>query len=332
MIEHYITLRQLHVGFVTASGSLFALRAFAALAGARWPLSRPVRVASWVIDTGLLSAGALLWATLQLNPLVQAWLGAKLLLLLVYIGLGTMALRRARTPLGAPSLDAGRAGLLRMDRRHGHRARPVWAAALDVDLMCEVCGPSCEEALQAARFVQPAPRRPPLTDINAGRSPRTDSGQVAERNRPPSQAKGPDHAIQHSPDGGRCRRDVLHGRHGTCPAQGGSRQAGIREQVRGVPRRRRQGQRALCRSTQEPPARPDAAGAPATGAHFLAARIYEVIEGAGKGHGTRAMPVWGVEYTVQAAEALPDLPYNQAVFVRTRITALLEYINQLQVK
>jgi len=46
LIEHYITLRQLHVGFVTASGSLFALRAFAALAGARWPLSRSVRVAS----------------------------------------------------------------------------------------------------------------------------------------------------------------------------------------------------------------------------------------------------------------------------------------------
>ena len=98
LIEHYITLRQLHVGFVTASGSLFALRAFATLAGARWPLSRPARVASWVIDTSLLSAGALLWATLQLNPLVQAWLGAKLLLLLVYIGLVTMALRRARTP------------------------------------------------------------------------------------------------------------------------------------------------------------------------------------------------------------------------------------------
>lgn len=98
LIEHYITLRVLHVGFVTASGSLFALRAFATLAGARWPLSRPARVASWVIDTGLLSAGALLWAALQLNPVVQVWLGAKLLLLPVYIGLGTMALRRARTP------------------------------------------------------------------------------------------------------------------------------------------------------------------------------------------------------------------------------------------
>jgi uncharacterized membrane protein SirB2 len=98
LAEHYITLRQLHVGFVTASGCLFALRALATLAGARWPLARPARVASWVIDTGLLTAGILLWATLQIHPLVQTWLGTKLVLLLVYIGLGTMALRRARTP------------------------------------------------------------------------------------------------------------------------------------------------------------------------------------------------------------------------------------------
>ena len=68
------------------------------------------------------------------------------------------------------------------------------------------------------------------------------------------------------------------------------------------------------------------------GGIFPVNRTYEIIEGAGKGHGTRAMPVWGVEYTVQAAEALPDLPYNQAVFVLTRIMAPLEYMNQLQVK
>ena len=97
LIEHYGALRQVHIGFVAASGTLFALRAFAALGGARWPLALPARAASWVVDTGLLGAGALLWATLQIHPLVQTWLGAKLLLLLVYIGLGTMALRRAPT-------------------------------------------------------------------------------------------------------------------------------------------------------------------------------------------------------------------------------------------
>lgn len=99
LIDHYAALRHLHIGFVTASGTLFALRALSHLAGARWPLALPARAASWVIDTGLLAAGALLWAALQIHPQQQTWLGAKLLLLPVYIGLGTMALRRARTPL-----------------------------------------------------------------------------------------------------------------------------------------------------------------------------------------------------------------------------------------
>ncbi len=49
-------------------------------------------------------------------------------------------------------------------------------------------------------------------------------------------------------------------------------------------------------------------------------------------HGTREMPVWGLDYTIQASEALPELPYNQAVYVRTRIMSLLEYLNQLQGK
>lgn len=98
LIDHYFTLRHAHIGFVTLSGSYFALRAFAHLAGAHWPLTLPARAASWVIDTGLLTAGALLWAALQFNPLRETWLGVKLVLLVVYVGLGTMALRRARTP------------------------------------------------------------------------------------------------------------------------------------------------------------------------------------------------------------------------------------------
>ena len=68
------------------------------------------------------------------------------------------------------------------------------------------------------------------------------------------------------------------------------------------------------------------------GGVFPVSRTYEIIEGAGAGHGTREMPVWGMDYTIQAAEQLPDLPYNQALYVRTRIMALLEYLNQLQAK
>lgn len=68
------------------------------------------------------------------------------------------------------------------------------------------------------------------------------------------------------------------------------------------------------------------------GGVFPVSRTYETIEGAGKGHGPRDMPIWGLDYTIQAAQVLPDLPYNQAVYVRTRIMSLLEYLNQLQVK
>lgn len=68
------------------------------------------------------------------------------------------------------------------------------------------------------------------------------------------------------------------------------------------------------------------------GGLFPVARTYAQIEGAGAGHGPREMPVWGLDYTVQAVEQMPDLPYNQAQFVRTRIMALLEYLNQLQQK
>jgi mono/diheme cytochrome c family protein len=68
------------------------------------------------------------------------------------------------------------------------------------------------------------------------------------------------------------------------------------------------------------------------GGVFPVSKTYDTIEGAGPGHGTRDMPVWGLDYTIQATEALPDLPYNQAIYVRTRIMALLEYLNQIQVK
>ena len=68
------------------------------------------------------------------------------------------------------------------------------------------------------------------------------------------------------------------------------------------------------------------------GGVFPVARIYATIEGAGAGHGTREMPVWGLDYTIQANEQLPELPYNQAQFVRTRIMSLLEYLTQIQAK
>lgn len=93
----YPALLHTHIGLVTLSAALFVLRWLGVLAGARWPLQRLWRTLSVVIDTALLSAGATLWWLSQLHPLHQPWLGTKLVCLVVYIGLGTFALKRGRT-------------------------------------------------------------------------------------------------------------------------------------------------------------------------------------------------------------------------------------------
>ena len=55
------------------------------------------RYLSVVIDVLLLAAGASLWALLGLHPMRNPWLGTKLVLLLIYIVLGSFALKRGRT-------------------------------------------------------------------------------------------------------------------------------------------------------------------------------------------------------------------------------------------
>jgi uncharacterized membrane protein SirB2 len=44
---------------------------------------------------------------LSLNPVVSPWLGAKMLLLVLYIVLGSLALKRARTPAARRASYAG---------------------------------------------------------------------------------------------------------------------------------------------------------------------------------------------------------------------------------
>ena len=82
------------------SGSLFALRGLALLGGIGIANHRAVRISSYVIDTTLLGTAILLVLMLHQYPFVDAWLTTKVLLLVLYIALGVIASRRARTPLG----------------------------------------------------------------------------------------------------------------------------------------------------------------------------------------------------------------------------------------
>lgn len=98
--ECYVPLKTLHITLVLASGALFTLRGVAGLSGRGWGMAQGVRRLSYALDTLLLLAGVGLWLLLSLNPLQQTWLGVKLLLLLLYIALGSLALKRARSPRG----------------------------------------------------------------------------------------------------------------------------------------------------------------------------------------------------------------------------------------
>ncbi|HKU89450.1 MAG TPA: SirB2 family protein [Steroidobacteraceae bacterium] len=97
MIEFYPQIKWVHICAVFASGSFFALRGAGVLAGARWPMWAPLRYLTYTIDTVLLTAALMLVTLLHQYPFVQTWLTAKVCLLVVYIVLGTFALKRART-------------------------------------------------------------------------------------------------------------------------------------------------------------------------------------------------------------------------------------------
>ena len=98
MEEFYLQIRAVHIGAVTASGLLFLLRGGAfTLTGARWPKALPVRILSWTIDTTLLTAALMLMTVVQQYPFVHHWLTTKVVLLVVYIGLGTQAFAETRT-------------------------------------------------------------------------------------------------------------------------------------------------------------------------------------------------------------------------------------------
>ena len=97
MIEFYPQIKWVHVAAVICSGLLFALRGAAHLAGARWAMAAPLRYLSYFIDTTLLTAALMLATILHQYPFVHGWLTVKILLLIVYIVLGSLALKRART-------------------------------------------------------------------------------------------------------------------------------------------------------------------------------------------------------------------------------------------
>ena len=89
----YTSIRHVHIGCAAISIALFALRWLLALRAIDWRQWKWLRIAPHANDALLLTAAIALATLSHQYPWQHLWLGAKVLLLLAYIGLGKMALR-----------------------------------------------------------------------------------------------------------------------------------------------------------------------------------------------------------------------------------------------
>lgn len=98
MEDFYLQIRHVHIASVLASGGLFLLRGLGVnVFGAGWPMWAPVRYLSYTVDTVLLTAALMLMTIVHQYPFVHHWLTVKVVLLVVYVVLGSFALKRAKT-------------------------------------------------------------------------------------------------------------------------------------------------------------------------------------------------------------------------------------------
>ena len=90
----YLTLRLLHVIFAAVTLSGFVVLGYWMIVESDWLDRRATRIAPHIIDTLFLATGIGMLVTISLNPFSQPWLMAKFAGLMLYVLLGTVAIKR----------------------------------------------------------------------------------------------------------------------------------------------------------------------------------------------------------------------------------------------
>ncbi len=108
--ETYLLLEQLHRACAMLSISGLVLRWAAGLAGQAWVRGRVARSLPHAVDTVLLISALALAYSAGFTPFNAPWLATKIVALLVYIGLGMVALSPRRSRL--LRLGAGASAML----------------------------------------------------------------------------------------------------------------------------------------------------------------------------------------------------------------------------
>ena len=92
----YFAVKLVHQAAVTLSVAGFVVRGAASLSGAQWVSSRAAKTLPHLVDTVLLLSALTLAWMLRLTPGNAPWVLAKIVGLVVYVGLGVVALRPGR--------------------------------------------------------------------------------------------------------------------------------------------------------------------------------------------------------------------------------------------
>ena len=96
-MAYYSLIKQLHLTTIAITLALFVLRGVWMMTRSPRLQARWVRIVPHVNDAILLASGIGLAVLIQQYPLVHGWLTAKFFALILYIVLGTIALKRGKT-------------------------------------------------------------------------------------------------------------------------------------------------------------------------------------------------------------------------------------------
>ena len=89
----YLLIKHLHMTLAILSISGFMVRGLLAINQHPIVKQRWIRILPHIIDSLLLAAAIYLAWSLRANPLQQPWLAAKIIALILYIGLGTQVIK-----------------------------------------------------------------------------------------------------------------------------------------------------------------------------------------------------------------------------------------------
>lgn len=93
----YIIIKHIHLTSIVISLLLFTFRGFLMCRDSEALSKKWLRISPHIVDTVLLISAAMLAWKIQQYPFIDSWLTAKILALVAYIALGSIALKSKRS-------------------------------------------------------------------------------------------------------------------------------------------------------------------------------------------------------------------------------------------